>query len=157
MSIFCAETPPQRLLSPDPYLIKVGQGSLITRASCVLLVISLFLSLPLSLSYSLSRCRSNYRLCWKSLLLPPVRLRVWGGGREREASKHAARRRRGLDLAEHIKAGSAGFGRRLSGFFFFSSSSQRCNVLICLFIFHKGSNEWQSHRQVKLDHCRCSK
>lgn len=74
MSVFCKETPlqPQPLLSPDPCLIKVGQGSLITGASCVLFVVSL--------SYALSRCRSNYRLHWKSLLLPPARLWVWGEG-----------------------------------------------------------------------------
>lgn len=82
MSIFCKETPqqPQSLLSPDPCLIKVGQGSLITRTSCALLVVSL--------SYALSRCRSNYRLRWKSLLLPPARLRVSG---ERESGSEQTR------------------------------------------------------------------
>lgn len=84
MSVFCKEMPqqpqPQPQPSPDPFLIKVGQGSLITRTSCVLLVAVVSLSLPLSLSLScaLSRCRSNYRLRWKSLLLPLARLRVWG-------------------------------------------------------------------------------
>lgn len=75
MSIFCKETlqQPQPLPSPDPCLIKVGQGSLITRTSCVLLVV-------VSLSCALSRCRSNYRLRWKSLLLPPARVWVWGEG-----------------------------------------------------------------------------